>query len=427
MALVAAVAILAVDTSPLGRYLLRLPAVITVAVGQEQGIRLDVPGFLAVRAEGRDRGLVLDGHRIGSRWRRLPGDTLQVRPAAAGDYTLRLRPWGLIPWPPLRIRAVGVPRVSVGGQSIGLVLTPPGPLVVAEPRVPTFGGAVRSPGAAAGVQLGADILAVAGQPPLDTAQVAAVTEEAGRSGASLPLEVLQRGIVRTRAVYPAYDVATHRYSLGLTLQRAVSGIGTLTFYDVSAQVFGALGHIVVDETTGRPVVPATGQLLPSFVAGVQPSRDGFPGEKLGVLLAGAPPLGTVRINTTVGIFGRLLRVPVPGPVAEPLAVALADQVHPGPATLLTVVHGGVAGAFAVRVLQVDASGPAGGKGLVVQVTDPRLLRTSGGIVQGMSGSPIVQGGRLVGALTHVYVNDPARGYGVLAEWMAKAAGLSGPD
>ncbi len=419
-AVVAAV-IVVVDASSVGRHLLRLPAALTIAVGQEQGLALGLPGRVAVAAAGPRAGLVVDGRALGAGWMDLPGGVLRLRPEAAGTYVLRLRPWGVLPWPALRLDAVRMPRVVPGGQSVGLILHMPGALVVGEGGVPTASGTEPSPAGAAGVRVGDYVLRMDGRPVADAADVAAVLAQA--RGAPVSAVVLDRGKVRHLTLRPLYDVTTRHYALGVSLQGAVSGIGTLTFYDLQAHVFGALGHVVVDAGTGRPVRAFSGQLLPSFVVGVQPSRDGAPGEKLGVLLAGAPPIGLIRSNTPVGVFGRLLRTPAPGPAEEPLPVALADQVRPGPAELLTVVRGGAVDAFSARILAVDPGGPPGGRGFLVEVTDPRLLQTSGGIVQGMSGSPLIQGGRLVGALTHVFVNDPATGYGVLAEWMALAAGL----
>jgi stage IV sporulation protein B len=248
-----------------------------------------------------------------------------------------------------------------------------------------------------------------------------------------PLGALPWPPVRVVAV-PVPEVAPGGESVGVLLgprgfrlwgAPEAAGIGTLTLYDPYRRVFAALGHAVRDPRTGRPVEPAHGELVPSVVAGVAPSRQGAPGEKLGVLVGGQA-LGLIRANTPVGVIGSLLRPPAGGAAPRPVPVALPDQVHPGPATLLTVLRGTRVAAFRVRILAVQPDGPPGGRDVAVEVVDPRLLAAAGGIVQGMSGSPILQDGRLVGALTHVFVDDPRRGYGVFAAWMSEAAGLGPP-
>lgn len=226
----------------------------------------------------------------------------------------------------------------------------------------------------------------------------------------------------TLPVRPLYVPSLGRYVLGARVRDGATGIGTLTFAG-AAGIFGALGHPVVDPALGTPVLLGDGELLPSVISGMQPSRDGRPGEKVGLLIGGAPPLGGVTANLALGVFGVLSRGVPPGPVQTAVPVALPDQVHPGPAEVLTVVSGREVQAFQVRITAVLPQRQPSAKGLVLRITDRRLLGATGGIVQGMSGSPILQDGRLVGAVTHVFVDDPSRGYGVLAQWMADVAGL----
>ena len=194
-----------------------------------------------------------------------------------------------------------------------------------------------------------------------------------------------------------------------------TGIGTLTFSDRAGRRFGALGHQIVDGN-GRPFRFATGSVVEAFISGVRPGRPGVPGEKIGIFLNEDRRLGTIERNTPLGIFGRLEKVPDGWQV---LPVALENEVRPGPARLLTVIRGQQPEAFDVYIERVWPRGQASDKGVVVRVTDERLLATTGGIVQGMSGSPIVQDGKLAGVVTHVFVNDPTRGYGLFAEWMVR--------
>lgn len=206
--------------------------------------------------------------------------------------------------------------------------------------------------------------------------------------------------------------------LGLYLKDPAAGVGTLTFWEPVRKVYGALGHMIAGDIGA--VLESEGRIVPAHIHGIQPGERGRPGEKLGIFEAG-PALGTIEKNTGFGIFGTLLRAP--GPSQPLVPVALAHEVRQGDAQMLTVVEGGKVEAFDVRVVSVQRQAKPGGKGLVIEVTDPRLIERTNGIVQGMSGSPILQGGKLIGAVTHVFINNPLRGYGVLAEWMVYEAGL----
>ena len=212
-----------------------------------------------------------------------------------------------------------------------------------------------------------------------------------------------------------FDRGQGRPLIGLWVRDGATGIGTLTFSDPAGRRFGALGHQIVDGN-GRPFRFATGSVVEAFISGVRPGRPGVPGEKIGIFLNEDRRLGTIERNTPLGIFGRLEKVPDGWQV---LPVALENEVRPGPARLLTVIRGQQPEAFDVYIERVWPRGQASDKGVVVRVTDERLLATTGGIVQGMSGSPIVQDGKLAGVVTHVFVNDPTRGYGLFAEWMVR--------
>ncbi|MDI3281150.1 MAG: SpoIVB peptidase S55 domain-containing protein, partial [Bacillota bacterium] len=166
-----------------------------------------------------------------------------------------------------------------------------------------------------------------------------------------------------------------------------------------------------------------GRIVPATVAGIQPGNRGQPGEKVGVFHHQAEVVGRIEKNTPFGIYGRLEKIPPRFPFQMPVPVAMAYEIREGPAEMWTVISGDQIQRFQIRITKVNRKFRADGRGLVLQVTDRQLLQRTGGIVQGMSGSPILQGGKIVGAVTHVFVNDPARGYGILAEWMLEEAGL----
>lgn len=199
----------------------------------------------------------------------------------------------------------------------------------------------------------------------------------------------------------------------------MAGIGTITFYDPDSGVFAALGHGINDVDTSMLMPLESGSIMPAAVSDVQKGVAGQPGELHGQFDLTCD-LGTLYANTNRGIFGRLGRAR-PGRRPGGGGGGPPDEVHVGDAVIRANVCGDEVEEFDVRITHVDTQGD-GTRSLMVQITDPELLETTGGIVQGMSGSPILQDGKLVGAVTHVLVNDPTRGYGIFAETMLKAAG-----
>ena len=204
------------------------------------------------------------------------------------------------------------------------------------------------------------------------------------------------------------------WRLGVFVRDSITGIGTVTYYDPENGTFGALGHGVCDSSALLPL--RSGLALPAAVTSITRGEVGTPGALHGAV-TGRSPSGTIRSNTERGIFGTM----APPQDASPLPTAAAAQVHTGSATILSNVSGTETREYAVQIVSVEPDEPQG-RNLRLAVTDSTLLAQTGGIVQGMSGSPILQDGRLVGAVTHVLVNEPAAGYGILIENMLAAAG-----
>lgn len=203
--------------------------------------------------------------------------------------------------------------------------------------------------------------------------------------------------------------------LGLYLRQGIAGIGTVTWYDPDTCVFGALGH-GVNDPGGCLLRMTQGNAYPGRILSVTRGRCGKPGQLKGA--AGSTiPFGELHRNTPQGIFGRNPQ----GWQGKPLPVAQADQLTTGPASILSTVTGQQPREYTVEILRLYPADRADGRNLLLRVTDPELLETTGGIVQGMSGSPILQNGRLVGAVTHVLVNDPTMGYGIFIGNMLAAA------
>ena len=213
--------------------------------------------------------------------------------------------------------------------------------------------------------------------------------------------------------------ADGQYKLGAWIRDSMAGIGTMTYYDPGTGVFGALGHGINDVDTALLMPLQSGNIMYSEVTDVKKGESGAPGELHGAFQVDRD-LGTLSANTAGGVFGTLTdKSLTAGHTA--MEVASRQQVHTGKATILTNIAGDTVEEYEVEIMRVYPAGSEDTRDLMIKVTDPVLLAATGGIVQGMSGSPVLQDGKVVGAVTHVLVNDPTRGYGILMERMLEMA------
>lgn len=204
--------------------------------------------------------------------------------------------------------------------------------------------------------------------------------------------------------------------LGLYLRQGITGVGTVTYYDPDTNGFGALGH-GVNGKDGELAVMTEGFAYAASVEAVKKGKSGDPGQLIGTLTS-KTPIAVLSKNTIQGVFGTA-DVPFRG---DALPTAAISEIQTGPAIIRSTIHNGTVQEYSVEIMKIYPHSSADGRNMLIKVTDPRLLDTTGGIVQGMSGSPLVQDGKLIGAVTHVLVNDPTMGYGIFIENMLDAAG-----
>ena len=300
------------------------------------------------------------------------------------------------------------------GRAVGIKLFAQGVLVVGLSDITTDQG-LASPARACGLQEG-DVIT-----HINDAQVSSIEEVQtilqDLEGQEMELTVLrdeESQEVTTRAAQCSTDGA---YKLGVWIRDCMAGIGTLTFVDPETGLFGTLGHGINDVDTAVLMKLQSGAITPASVAGVVKGVNGRPGELRGAF-SSSQDLGTLYANTESGVFGHLQD---PGTfTGTPVPVATAEEVHTGQATILANVAGTEVEEYTVEILKVY-SNTSDTRDLMLRVTDPRLLEKTGGIVQGMSGSPILQDGKLVGAVTHVLIDHADRGYGILAQNMLDQA------
>ncbi len=297
--------------------------------------------------------------------------------------------------------AAALPRTLIpGGCTIGIKLDTQGLVVT--------GFDSQSSAEAAGLRKGDVIIEVDGEAVHTVAALQQCLE-----AEPVVLTVLRGGKEAEFCVTPTMTESGGR--LGAYVRDSVAGIGTVTYYDPNTGAFGALGHGVNDTESAILMPVEVGVVVRSTVAQVEKGKTGKPGELKGVFHVD-DILGEVDSNTSFGVFGRLT-TPVAG---TPVPVASSEEAKVGKATILANVQDGTVQEYEVRIEKLFPQARETGRNLLIQITDPALLAATGGIVQGMSGSPILQNGKLIGAVTHVLVDDPTRGYGIFIENMLAA-------
>jgi stage IV sporulation protein B len=313
-------------------------------------------------------------------------------------------------------------KVIPGGQSIGVQLQTLGVLVVGHHLVNGDHGTL-SPGEDANIKVGDVIMEMNGKDIEEMKDVKPIVEEAGKKSKPLKIKVKRGKDTFTTELSPVLDKKESEYRIGLYIRDSAAGIGTMTFYEPKSKKYGALGHVISDMDTKKPIEIHDGTIVRSTVTSIQKGNNGTPGEKQAKFSIKENKIGTITKNSPFGIFGELDEQITNGKYDKPMPIALSHEVKEGPAKILTVIDGEKVEEFDVEIVSsVPQKSPAT-KGMVIQITDPKLLEETGGIVQGMSGSPIIQNGKVVGAVTHVFVNDPTSGYGVHIEWMLQDAGV----
>lgn len=334
--------------------------------------------------------------------------------ASGTDYQARIDLFGVIPVDTVQVEVVDPLDVAVCGMPFGIKMFTQGVLVVGIGNVDTRSGA-KSPAEEAGLRVGDSILAVDGEQVETTSQMASIIESSG--GAPLRMTVSRQQVEFEAVLTPVASVTEKCLKAGMWIRDSSAGIGTLTFYDMTTGVFAGLGHPVNDVDTGQTVPISSGEIVPATVFGVTKGEVGSPGELLGSFCDGS--WGILTTNEETGLYGLLAEQPS---AYATLPIAYKQEVTEGAAQLITTIHGDRPLAYEIEIEQVDYREDNPTRNMVIRVTDDALLEATGGVLCGMSGSPIVQNGKLVGAVTHVFVGDPAGGYAIFAENMLKTAG-----
>ncbi len=331
--------------------------------------------------------------------------------ATRANATARL--FGILPLKEVEITTFDTLALCPGGDVFGIRVFLGGAMVTSLTKVTDADGNERCPAREAGLTPGDLITAVDGKAIRDAASLS--SSIAASQGHALTLTVLRGERTLTLRLTPRYSASAGAYRAGILVKDQAAGIGTMTFIDPRTGAFGGLGHGIYDTESAAILPVERGVVSDVRLSGVIAGAPGDPGELRGQL--GEKRRGTLLSNTECGVFGVL------GDTAglhEAIPIGLASSVHVGRAEILCTLKDGECRPYDIEITELRDRRTTT-KCFTIRVTDPDLIEVTGGIVQGMSGSPIIQDGRLIGAVTHVMINDPTCGYGIFIENMLAAA------
>ncbi|MEN6348411.1 MAG: SpoIVB peptidase [Syntrophomonas sp.] len=409
--------IISLCCTPQAQTLLNLPEYKKLVVGESSSISLNLPEQLkskmdiqvmtpsqSVFLSPQDPPITINKNDSGY-------EILALKP---GKIDVRLKLLGYIPIKSMAIESIPPKRVVVGGHSIGVLLQSKGIMVVGYAAVTTNDEKREYPAREQGVEIGDLILKADGQSMVSENELARVID--AKKDREVLLNIKRGSRYLTIPIKPVFCPETNRYRIGLYVRDGVVGVGTLTFWDPETSEYAALGHIIVDADTRKGINVLRGKIVSASIQSIKAGKPGQPGEKIGIFDSNGKIEGNIIKNSYYGIFGKTGEV-IENPLIEySMEVAYAHQVKTGKAQIFTVVNGTDIEKFDIQIEKVFSE-RQDGKSMVIRVTDPRLLNLTGGIIQGMSGSPIIQDNKIIGAVTHVFLNDPTRGYGIFMDNM----------
>ncbi len=329
-------------------------------------------------------------------------------------YTAKADFLGIFPIKEVSIIVTDEKIVTVCGTPFGVKMFTDGVLIVGFSNIKTDSG-ISCPAVDSGLMKGDVLKSINGKEVFTNEDVAHFIENSG--GNALNMTIERNGKTLTLSVKPQLVCDQNVYKAGFWVRDSSAGIGTLTFYDPQTLSFAGLGHAVCDVDTGTVLPFSSGEIVSATITKIKKGISGSPGELCGAFV-GKDSIGIVNINNETGLYGTL-RYKIDG---INIPIANKQDIYEGAATILSTIDGTSASEYDIIIEKINLSDNSPTKNIVIKIVDEDLLSKTGGIVQGMSGSPILQDGKIVGAVTHVLVNDPTRGYGIFIENMLDAAG-----
>jgi len=340
-----------------------------------------------------------------------------VKTRQTGSLDLNLSIFGLIPVKTIKVNVIPDLELVACGNTVGVKINLDGILVIGMMEVETIDGQRILPVRNTGIKPGDFITKVNGEIMENVSDLIRQIEKS--QGRAISIQYRRGNELYEATVQPVMSIDDKEYHIGLWVRDNTAGIGTLTFYEPNSMSFGALGHGITDVDTGVLMPVKKGEIMESSILGIEKSRNGTPGELKGIFVESRGSIGQVSVNSAYGVYGKLndkIKNIIPERIYP---IAVRTEVKEGPAIILANVLGQEVNEYTIEIEKVFMKSNDGSKGMIIRITDEKLLDITGGIVQGMSGSPIIQNGKIVGAVTHVLVNDPTKGYGIFIDCMVK--------
>ncbi|HHV39020.1 MAG TPA: SpoIVB peptidase [Tepidimicrobium sp.] len=386
------------------------PAEIKIAKGEEKDIEVSFPFSLNVKDEDSIVQSVSNKDSI-----KTFKKTYKIDGLNTGKAKFQLKLLGLIPVKKVNVNVVNRQLLTPGGNAVGVRLNTKGVLVVAVTNILGVDGKKYSPAKDAGIKIGDSILEVDDIAVKDAEHIVQLLNRVQDKKVKVTVERNKKRF--ETEITPIKSMQDNYYRFGIWVRDKTAGIGTLTFYNNESKVFGALGHGITDADTGNLLDVEHGNIMNAKIANIEQGKRGIPGEIKGVFYETENVMGDITKNSSFGIYGVLNDDFIKSNKARSMPIGFKEEVKAGKAHILTTVDNNKVERFEIEILKLQSQKYPAQKSMTIKVTDKKLLQKTGGIVQGMSGSPIIQGNNIIGAITHVFVNDPTKGYGIYVEWM----------
>lgn len=369
-----------------------------IIVLKDQEYELQLNKFVSV---GSTNKFEIDGNKITS--------------GNVGKESLKFNFLGNIPIRKVAVNTIPNKLVVAGGETLGVRLNTAGVTILGFSEFICESGERVSPFLNSGLEKGDMIISI------DDKQVNTVDELINSvqacNGSRVKINAIRGNDIIEVFITPAKELNEKIYKLGVWVREGTSGIGTLSFIEPESNSFAALGHGIKYDDNGELLKVKSGEVFSSKVITAKKGKKGEPGELQG-LITNQEAFGIIEKNTEAGIYGKILtNTKIENTDTYP--IALKQDIKVGKAKIICNIEGEKKEEFSIEIERVNRTNLQSNKNMVIKITDERLLKKTGGIVQGMSGSPIIQEGKIIGAVTHVLVNDPTKGYGIFIENMLK--------
>ncbi len=395
--------------------IVRFPSQIDIIKGDSKNLSIFFPFSLEMVEESKDivRFITNNNERLSLK------NSYNLEPTNNGIAKLKLKFFGIFPVRNVKVNVVSQTYLVPGGEAIGVKLNTKGVLVVSTSEILSVDGKTYNPAKNAGIKVGDSIIMINGVKIKDADHVIQLLNDIKSN--KVKIEIERNNTKYISEVTPVKSKQDNSYRLGIWVRDKTAGIGTLTFYDPNSKKFGALGHAITDVDTGTLMKAENGEIIKAKVSSIEQGRKGSPGELKGMFFGTDDVLGKIENNTAFGIYGTIYDDTKLFNKKQALPIGTQSEVKTGKAYILANVENDSVTKYEVEIIKLEKQLIPQSKSMIIRITDERLKKKTGGIVQGMSGSPIIQNGKIIGAVTHVFVNDPTKGYGIYIEWMLKEA------